>query len=313
METNKPTLLFPPCIDSTILASFRSCPQKAFRTYVEHWKPQYESVHLIAGGAFAKGLEVARTAFYIEGKKAEESEALGAIALIKEWGDFEPPEGIAKTLERTLGAFAFYFEHYPLGRDTAIPIEKGGQNGIEFSFAIPLPINNPSTGEPLLYTGRADMIAHFAGGTYVFDDKTTSSLGATWSKQWEMRAQFTGYIWACRELLGFEPAGAIVRGVSILKTKYETQEALTTRTSFEIDRWYQQTLRDIERMIVCWREGYWDFSLDNACAEYGGCSLQRVCKSPTPYDMLPLYFRQRVWDSAEHTEISVADWESRWR
>ena len=52
--------MFPHTFDSTMLSAFTSCPQKMFRTYVEHWKPKSESVHLIAGGAFAKGIEVAR-------------------------------------------------------------------------------------------------------------------------------------------------------------------------------------------------------------------------------------------------------------
>ena len=59
--------MFPHSWDSTMLASFQSCPQKCFRTYLEHWKPKAESVHLVAGGAFARGVEVARKAFYEQG------------------------------------------------------------------------------------------------------------------------------------------------------------------------------------------------------------------------------------------------------
>ena len=59
--------IFPHAVDSTMLATFRSCPQKFFRQYVEHWKPKAESVHLVAGGAFASGIEAARRAFYEKG------------------------------------------------------------------------------------------------------------------------------------------------------------------------------------------------------------------------------------------------------
>ena len=31
--------MFPHAVDSTMLATFRSCPQKFFRQYVQHWKP----------------------------------------------------------------------------------------------------------------------------------------------------------------------------------------------------------------------------------------------------------------------------------
>lgn len=299
---------FPMAIDSTILGTFRSCPQKAFRQYVQHWKPASESVHLIAGGAFADGVEKARRAFYEDSRSAEDSVGIGLLALVKKYGDFECPPESGKSLERTAGALEFYFERYPLGDDGAIPISfPNGQRGIEFSFAQPLPINHPVTGDPLLYTGRADMIAEAFGGEYVYDEKTTSSLGPSWARQWEMRSQFTGYCWAAKQF-GLNPAGVVIRGVSILKTKYDTQQVITYRSPYEIDRWLDQTCRDIERMKIAWESGWWDYNLDHACAEYGGCALTSVCKSPTPEKWLETYFIQRVWDPLLKQEISVEDY-----
>jgi PD-(D/E)XK nuclease superfamily protein len=304
--------MFPHALDSTMMAAFRSCPQKMFRTYVEHWKPQAESVHLVAGGAFATGIEVARKEFYEKGSSAEDSVAAGMQACLVRYGDFECPPESAKSLERTVGALEFYFDNYPLGADGMEPITlAGGRRGIEFSFATPLGINHPVTGNPILYTGRTDMIAEYAGGVYIVDEKTTSQLGASWSRQWEMRGQFTGYQWAAGEN-GIVTNGSIVRGVSILKTKYDTQQAITYRTPWEIDRWYQQTLRDVQRMIQCWEAGWWDFAMDGACAEYGGCSLTRICKSQDPSSWLPIYFEQRVWDPLAREEKTVSEWEASW-
>ena len=113
---------FPMAIDSTILGTFRSCPQKAFRQYIEHWKPQSESVHLVAGGAFADGIEAARRAYYEQGKNAEDSVAEGLQRLITKYGDFECPPESGKSLERTAGALEFYFNSYPLGHDGATPL-----------------------------------------------------------------------------------------------------------------------------------------------------------------------------------------------
>lgn len=304
--------MFPHAVDSTMLSAFRSCPQKMFRTYVQHWKPQTESVHLVAGGAFAKGLEVARKAFYEDGLGAEEAVALGLEALIRAYGDFECPADSAKSLERTAGALEFYFASYPLGADGMEPITMAnGRRGIEFSFAEPLDFAHPVTGDPILYTGRADMIASYADGVYVEDDKTTTSLGATWSRQWEMRGQFTGYIWAAGRA-GINVNGAAIRGVSILKTKYDTQQALTYRSGYEVERWYEQTLRDLARMVECWKSGWWDYAIDGACAEYGGCSLTSVCKSATPESWLPVRFEQRVWDPLARRQLTVAEWEESW-
>ena len=267
--------MFPHTVDSTILATFRSCPQKFFRQYVEHWKPKATSVHLVAGGAFASGIEKARDSFYVQGLSAEDSEAIGLQALLTHYGDFECPSDSAKSPERMCGALEFYFQQYPLGADNANPITlAGGRRGIEFSFAEPLQVMHPVTGDPILYTGRSDMIAERAGGIYGYDEKTTSSLGATWGRQWEMRSQFTGYFWAAAQQ-GIKMNGFIVRGVSILKTKYDTLEVPTYRSDYEIIRWEAQVNRDLKRMIEMWKEGYWDYSLDAACVEYGSCPLLR--------------------------------------
>lgn len=331
--------MFPHTFDSTMLAAFRSCPQKMFRTYVEHWKPKSESVHLIAGGAFAKGIEVSRRAYYegvapiwkreiddetrlevtkvcgeqkVEQGDPELAQALGLEALIQAYGNFECPSDSAKSLERMCGALEFYFERYPFDGDGMDPVTfPDGRRGIEFSFAEPLPINHPVTGMPLLYTGRSDMIANFAGGQYVVDEKTTSSLGASWSRQWEMRGQFSGYIWSAMKA-GLNPQGAIIRGVSILKTKYDTQQAVTYRAPWEIERWLEQSVRDIERAIRSWREGHWDYAMDGACAEYGGCSMVDICKSPSPESWLPMKFEQRVWSPLDRKQMTVQEWEDSW-
>jgi hypothetical protein len=117
-----PTRPFPIAIDSTMLGSFRSCPIKMYRSYMEHWKPVSESVHLIAGGSFADGIEAARRAFYEEQYSADDLLVLDWNALITRYGDFECPPDSAKSLERTAGALEFYFANYPLGADGAIPI-----------------------------------------------------------------------------------------------------------------------------------------------------------------------------------------------
>lgn len=304
--------MFPHTWDSTMLAAFRSCPQKFFRSYVEHWKPKNESVHLIAGGAFAKGIEVARMAFFENSQPREQAEGLGLAALLQAYGDFQCPAESAKSPERVAGALEFYFSQYPLGADGMLPLTfPDGRRAIEFSFAEPLDISHPVSGDPILYTGRCDMIAEFAGGIYAVDEKTTSSLGPSWSRQWEMRAQFTGYQWAAQRA-GINVQGTIVRGISILKTKYDTQQVVTYRGPHEVSRWQGQTQRDILRAMQMWREGHWDFSLDHACAEYGGCNMLNVCKSPHPEAWLPMHFEPRVWDPLARRQLTVAEWEASW-
>ncbi len=295
---------FPSIIDATMLSAFRECPQKFLMAYMQHWKPKGESVHLHAGGAFARGLEVARRGYFEENMPGELAVARGANALMEAYGDFEAPEfgsGSVKTIERMVGALEFYFAEWPLDNGIEPIVMPSGRRAIEFSFAEPLPFNNPETGEPVIYCGRTDMICRFAEGTYLEDDKTSTSLGEAWAKKWELRSQFTGYAWAAARA-SIPVNGVLVRGVSILKTKYGRAEAVTNRSQWEIDRWLEQVIRDLRRIEACWQEGYWDYNLADACDSYGGCQFVPICKSPTPNDWLPMNFERRQWDPLERTE-----------
>jgi hypothetical protein len=295
---------FPAVIDSTLLSHFRACPRQAQLESFEHWKPRTRSVHLHAGAAYARGLEVTRLAFYSEGLPEQEAIARGLGALMEAYGAFECPSDSAKSLERMCGAFEFYFSNYPLATDTAIPATlPGGRRGIEFSFAEPIGLAHPVSGDPLLYSGRFDMIVDFAGQRFGEDDKTASQLGPSWSKQWDLRSQFTAYTWGARQA-SIHLDGFLVRGVSILKTKYDTQQAITYRPAWQVDRWYEQMLRDVSRMIQMWESDAWDYNLDESCNSYGGCSFRKICLSEPERELVWLRqdFERRAWDPVTRVE-----------
>lgn len=296
---------FPSVIDSSLIAAFRSCPQKAYLEFILHYKPREPSVHLHAGAAFARGLEVARTAFYVEGRDPESSIAAGLQALIQHYGDFECPPESGKSLERMAGALEYYFTRYPLGFDKATPIElPGGKRGIEFSFLEPIDAMHPETQEPLLYSGRFDMLVNYENMKLGLDDKTASQLGASWPRQWDLRSQFTSYTWGAARA-GIKLDGFLVRGVSILKTRYDTLEAITYRPAWQLERWYEQLLRDVNRMITCWTVDTYDFNLDHACTEYGGCPFKSVCQMQRPEILLKQQFERRKWDPVQRTETII--------
>jgi hypothetical protein len=301
-------LPFPKTIDSTMIKTFRECPRKMQLEYIEHWKIKSQSVHLHAGGAFAKGLEIARRSFYEQGLSPEASLEAGMNALMLAYGDFECPPDSAKSLPRMLGALEYYFSVFPLETDPLKPFHWGdGKRGIEFTFAIPLPFDHPGTGEPLIYSGRSDMIGEMGGALYIEDDKTATQLGASWANQWDMRSQFTGYSWAARQS-GLDVSGVIVRGVSILKTKYDRAQAITYRQPWMIDRWLQQTLRDLTRLEDMWKSGLFDYNLDESCNGYSGCLFRRVCLSQEPEIWLENDYERRVWDPLSHHEVPFTIW-----
>ena len=302
------TLPFPEVLDSSMIATWRSCRHKFFLEYLHHWKSKTPSVHLHAGGAYARGLEVARKAFYQEGKSEEDSHALGLAALMAAYGDFECPADSAKSLERTAGALEYYFEQYPLPTDPAAPhILPSGARAIEFSFAEPLSIVHPVTGNPLIYCGRFDEVVDFAGAIYGLDDKTTSQLGASWPRQWDLRSQFTAYCWGAKRT-GIDLAGFLVRGVSILKTKYDTLQAITYRHPWMIDEWLEGVYCDIQDMIADWQGATkvpFRKDLSESCNAYGGCPFRQVCMSADPASWLEANFERRKWDPISREETKL--------
>lgn len=298
---------FPDVIDNTIVSAFRKCPQYAFRTYIQHYKPTTLSVHLHAGKAFATGLETTRRAFYEQGLDSETAIQRGIQTLLTEYGDFACPDDSAKSAVRLSEALVYYFDVWPLATDQAKPLVlPSGKRAIEFSFADPLPVMHPVTGQPLIYTGRSDMVAESPQGIFIEDDKTTTQLGASWSNQWDLRSQFTGYCWGAQQAK-IPVDGVLVRGVAILKTKFNQDQYLTYRAQWEIDRWLEQTCRDLRRMIERWEEGYWDYNLADACGDFGGCSLRQVCKAANPDEWLGVYFQRRHWDPLNRVEHVLGD------
>lgn len=286
---------FPRVVDSTLRASFVACPHKFYREYLQHWKPLRESAHLVAGAAFAKGIEVTRLSYYGAGNPPDVALGEGLAALIREYGEFDTEDsGSAKTLENMCGALSEYFTVHPLASDPVVPHMVGGQPAVEFSFALPLDIINPETGDPILYAGRFDMLGIYNEALFAVDEKTASQLGAQWQKNWTLRSQLTGYCWAAREY-GYPVAGAIIRGISILKNGYGNAESIQYRPQWQIDRWYTQLHRDLTRMVEAWKENYWDYNLDSSCSSYGGCPFLDICNSNDPERWLAADFVQREW------------------
>lgn len=285
---------FPAAIDNTMRKQWSACHRAFGNKFIQHWRPRHKSVHLHAGGAFAKGIETARKAFHVDGHSEDYSIALGWAASQAEYGDYVPLFDTPKTKWRVGEAVIDYFDQYQLPNDPVQPHTHAGKKCIEMSFAIPLPIDNPDTGAPLLYVGRYDMIGEFNGALYVVDEKTTSRLGPTWEAQWDLDSQFMSYCWAARQM-GYPVAGAIIRGISFLKDSYGHAQVPVYHPEVKTSRWLEQMLRDVKQMIVAYREGYYDFSFGAGCNNYAGCEFRASCGALRPDEILEMDFKREFW------------------
>ena len=314
-----PTPTFPEKVSNTSRSTFVQCPQKWYWAYCLRGMrgKTVRGVDLVAGGAFAKGLETVRKAFYEQGIDAEAAIQLGVDAAADEYGD-EPNDGHVKAKHRVLGAVYNYFDKYPLETDYLVPYKTAAGTGIEFKFAVPLPIQHPTLDQPLLYEGRVDLIAEHKdiNGIWIVDEKTMTKLGPQWRRKWDLDAQPTSYIWAAQQH-GYNVAGALIRGISFLSKGYGYEESLQPRSQFQIDDWYNQLLRDVRRMIYTFTNASAtnaieyerpDRALDkDACAAYSGCAFLQPCKAADPNPWLWQIFNppeNQTFDGADgHVDL----------
>jgi hypothetical protein len=292
-----------------MLGYWRACPRKFWWRHIRNLAPKGSNIHLHAGGAFAKGLEAARKAFYSGGCSPDEAIAQGQIAIIKSWGSEDPQEDNAKSLGRVLGGLDFYLhEAFPIATDYIVPFLNPSTHVpmVECSFGIPLDeVLHPVTKDPILYAGRFDMLGVHKTDQVLFieDDKTTTQLGASWASRWTLRSQFTGYVWGAQHF-GLPVAGAIIRGISFLKNGYDKAESIQMRPQWMIDRWYQQVINDLNDMKRAWESDSWNYNLDESCAAYGGCPYLRLCDVRDPEPFLDVYYEESHWNPLQVKETA---------
>lgn len=278
--------VFPPNIDSTMMSAFRSCPRKFYHEFILGLRPARVSIDLHAGACFATAMETIYKLVHDDGLDTKTALTRAYGTFLNEWGDFEILKDTPKTCERVWEAVETYVATYAPHTDHVQPARVNGLPSYEFSFGIPLDPDDgfpthPVTGEPLVYSGRFDMLGRWANKLVVRDEKTTTSIGAAWAEQWDLRSQFLGYCWACQQS-GLDVDTVVVRGVGILKTKITHVEAIKTYNQFMIERWYDQLRRDLHRLVAMWSDGHFDYNLADACTSYGGCSFRDICSSPSP-------------------------------
>lgn len=282
---------FPDVIDNSLRKTLVKCETAARYQYIQGVRATGGSrVDLVAGAAFAKGMETMRRAYYEEADDPQVCLEKGLRALYEGYGSFVPPVKTNKTVERMAGALAFYAQECPLEDEKLIPLQlPDGKRAVEVSFNYELPIMHPDTEKPLSYAGRFDMLALDPYDVaWVVDEKTTSQMGEKWANQWPLDSQMTGYCWGATQFLranGFENevGGAIINGIAIRLRDYEHSRFNAYRQPWELERWYEQMLRDIERLKHAYLNDDYNMALDHACAYYNNpCEYMPLCQSRNP-------------------------------
>lgn len=302
METETHSREFPRVITASLREAFNSCYKKFEWSQVVGLASKGSNQHLTAGKAYATGLEAYRSTYWgqetfpTEEARYDAAVARGLIALTKEFGAEDPPPEQKKQYDRVVAAYVEHLVRYPPTREHCTPHLAG--RGVEFSFAFEIAdLRHPQTGDPLLYGGRLDQLADYNAAIFVFDDKSASGIGPQWTRQWDLRSQFTGY--ACgMQLSGYPVVGAVIRGMTIAKEECKTAEAITYRPDWMIERWKTRLIWDMKRMLQCWETGYFPHTGEEsgACYDYGICPFATLCGSSVPEKYIDVYFNRERWD-----------------
>lgn len=301
---------FPRYVDDSLLKDFASCEHSMLLRYIYYWRTLHESDHLIFGGAYASGLEAARRAFYQEGDDQFGAIASGVAAGLKHYGLHHHIDD-RKSGTRLAEAIVFYGNRYPFATDEFKPVaRKNGTPWIEFSWAVPLPIEHPVTNEPLIYVGRSDAVMENPHGLlYLFDDKTTTQLGQSWASQWELNSQFSGYTWAAWQQ-GVDVCGTVVRGLCSYVDRLDMAQAIVYRPKHLITKWYDNTLSRLQRLRLVWLRMLatgqtFDYNFGTTCTSYGGCPFREICAAEDEDKWLNVNFKRRLWDPVTRAVIEL--------
>lgn len=303
------TLQFPTVVDSTIMATYGSCPRKAMIEFCLQRAPQGRSVHLHAGGCFAHAMETIRRKIFAEGMETQAAIDDTFWDFMTKWGDYDPPANEYKDFVNVWGAVEAYMKEFPPRQDYFQPwMLNDGQPAVELRLSIPTRVKHPVTGEPIIYGGRIDALMTNDGTTcYALDDKTTKALGDSWYKQWDMRGQFYGYAYMARAF-GFPCVGALVRGTAIQQTKYAFAEVPLMFENWQLDAWWENVQRRIQRFAFNYELAMdldekdmldaFELSYGDACASYGTCQFLPICTRPDPLDAIGR-LETRIWKPME--------------
>lgn len=307
---------FPNVVDSTMTTTLDSCRQRFFNEYILQLAPRGKSIDLHAGGCLARGFEVARLALWRDGQPLSEALYQATEAMFEYWGDYDDSEeDTPKDFVNTVNALYSYFQEYPPETDPIKPYLFGDNNApaVEYTFAIPMNLRHPDTGDPLIFGGRFDLLGYYQDFLAIVDEKSTKAMGPTWSKQWGLRGQFIGYVKAA-QLAGIPVQHAVIRGIAIQKTQYKHMQSIEHYPHWLVDRWWgeihskwQQAINYYTAMKAAMQidapagvqfnpHPAWPMSFGDGCSSYGGCMyLDTLCRSENPADFYT-YYSHRVWD-----------------
>lgn len=271
-------------IDNSSLERFTTCPRSA-QYYIEKKR---EGIEEREGLGFGKRIHQILEARYMLHPNVLDPETGNAMRSTAErvFADWVPGDGSFRTLSTAMGFIDAYNATYPVEAFHTLDLPNG-RKGVEVPFAIPL-CSLDVEGHPIkvIWTGRIDLIYKREERVYIMDHKTTSMMGPTYFKEFELSSQVFGYVWAVQKLLGVTIDGFCVNALAFRKPTKTGKALELLRHIVPIDQslvaeWEHDTQTIIGDLVNNAVRNDWPKHTKWCVGKYGVCEYAAICGLPT--------------------------------
>ena len=143
------------------------------------------------------------------------------------------------------------------------------------------------------WTGKIDAIVSYDGAPAVMDHKTTSMIGSTFFKDFELAQQVIGYVWASRRLPAplvrhekmtrFLLDAIVGRKPSRTGIAHEFHRQVYTYTEEQISDWEENTKHLVADFLSHLLRGFFPMQTRWCVGKYGLCKYHEVCTMPKEF------------------------------
>lgn len=268
-------------IDNSSLEKYTTCPRSAKFYLVDRREGSEERTALGFGGRIHSILE-SRYRHHVN--VVEETTNVMRNKAAEVFKDWQAGEDDFRTYSTALQFIDLYNLQYPVEAFDIVNL--GTIPAIEVPFAVPLgEVDLDGNVIKVVWTGRIDLVYQREGQIYLMDHKTTSMLGPTYFKEFELSSQVFGYVWAIQQLLGVKVNGFVVNALAIRKpTKtgkgFEFIRHIVPIDQALVEEWHEETMDIVSNMLEMDRADKWPGHKKWCVGKYGVCEYAPICGLP---------------------------------
>ena len=293
-------------INFSSLTLIQQCARKAQYSLIRGLRPALESPALTFGSAIHKGLEVyysgERTERRIPSDYKEIMSMIGCGQWQEEWGESllfaaarafalkaEPLSALPDDNKRSIFTGVWMLQHYFQKYLTDEYVIMRDEHGpvVERKFTMPI---HKDDGLEIDLFGTIDFVmkSEVSGQILPGDHKTASSLYDFYDKV-SPNFQYTGYLWAAREILGYDTDLFLVNALQVKQppktargSEPDFARQITQRTEEDFNELRLAIVSSVRNFLSYQKANHFPMSASGQCtASYGRCDYQDVCAAPS--------------------------------